>query len=277
MPALIISRLTLHEAQRRRLLWVALIMGVLFLTVFGIAFHYIRADLLRFPVPERQEHFVYAMLLTAGLYATNLLVTIVTVLISVTTISGEIESHVIDAIVTKPIPRWQIVAGKWLAYALMAVVYLLFLTGGLMLIVYFQSGYHFDDIGRGLLMMALAALLILTLSIAGGTRLTTLANGVMTFMFFAVAFLGGFVEQIGSLFRNEAAVNIGILTSLLMPADALWKKALAFFQPPEFSGSINAGPFAVTAEPSNLMIVYAIGYMAILLGFALWSFSRRDL
>lgn len=277
MPALIISRLTLHEAQRRRLLWVALIMGVVFLTVFGIAFHYIRADLLRFPPGERQEHFVYALLLTAGLYATNLLVTIVTVLISVTTLSGEIESHVIDAIVTKPMPRWQIVAGKWLAYALMATLYLLFLTGGLMLIVYLQSGYHFENLGQGLLMMTMAALLMLTLSIAGGTRLSTLANGVMTFMFFAIAFLGGFVEQIGSLFRNEAAVNIGIITSLLMPADSLWKKALAYFQPSEFNNSINAGPFAVTAEPSDLMIVYAIGYMIVLLGLALWSFSRRDL
>lgn len=277
MPVFIIGRLTLHEAQRRRLLWVALVMGVLFLAVFGIAFYYIRADLLRFPVGARQENFVYALLMTAGLYATNLLVTIVTVLISVTTLSGEIESHVIDAIVTKPIPRWQVVAGKWLAYAVMAIIYHLLLAGGLMLIVYLQSGYHFENISGGLLMMAMAALLVLTLSIAGGTRLSTLANGVMTFMFFAVAFLGGFVEQIGSVFRNEAAVNIGIITSLLMPSDALWKKALAYFQPSEFTGSINAGPFAVTAEPSNLMIVYSIGYMAILIGLALWSFSHRDL
>ncbi len=132
-------------------------MGVLFLAVFAIAFYYIRADLLRFPVGARQENFVHALLMTAGMYATNLLVTIVTVLISVSTLSGEIESHVIDAIVTKPIPRWQIVAGKWLAYAIMAISYLLFLAGGLMLIVYLQSGYHFENISGGLLMMAACA------------------------------------------------------------------------------------------------------------------------
>lgn len=277
MAILIISRLTIREAQRRRLLLVALIMGLVFLAVFGIGFHYIQREILRFPPGEQQTNIIYAFLLTAGMYATNLLVTIVAVLVSVTTLSGEIESHIIDAIVTKPIRRWEVVAGKWLAYAFMVVVYLVLLAAGLMLIVYWQSGFRFENITGGLLMMALGALLVLSLSIAGGTRLSTLANGVLTFMLFAVAFLGGLVEQIGSFIRNEAAVNIGILTSLILPADALWKKALAYFQPRSFSSPIMAGPFASTTEPSTLMIVYAVLYMAALFIFALWSFSRRDL
>lgn len=277
MAILIISRLTVREAQRRRLLLVALIMGVVFLAVFGIGFHYIQREIMRFPPGEQQTNVIYGFLLTAGMYATNLLVTIVAVLISVTTLSGEIESHIIDAIVTKPIRRWEVVAGKWLAYAVMVVIYLLILAVGLMLLVYWQSGFRFENITGGLLMMALGALLVLSLSIAGGTRLSTLANGVLTFMLFAVAFLGGLVEQIGGFIRNEAAVNIGILTSLILPADALWKKALAYFQPRSFNSPIMAGPFATTTEPSTLMIVYSLLYMAALLLFALWSFSRRDL
>ena len=277
MSVLIISRLTIREAQRRRLLLVALIMGVLFLTVFGVGFHYIRRDMLLFPPGEQQENLIYGVLLTAGLYATNLLVTIVAVLISVTTISGEVESHIIDAIVTKPIRRWEVVLGKWLAFALMVLVYLLLLTSGLMLIVYWQSGFRFENIASGLLMMALGAVLVLSLSIAGGTRLSTLANGVVSFMLFAVAFLGGFVEQIGGVFRNEAAVNIGIVTSLILPADALWKKALSAFQPASFSSPIMAGPFATTTEPSTLMVVYSVGYLVALVLFAMWSFTRRDL
>jgi ABC-type transport system involved in multi-copper enzyme maturation permease subunit len=277
MSVLVISRLTIREAQRRRLLWVAVIMGAVFLTVFGIGFHYIQRDLLRFPPGEQQETMVYGLLLTAGMYATNLLVTIVAVLISVTTISGEVESHIIDAIVTKPLRRWEVVVGKWLAFALMVLTYLLFLVGGLMLIVYLQSGFAFENILSGLLMMSLGALLIMSLSIAGGTRLSTLANGVLSFMLFAIAFLGGFVEQIGGLIRNEAAVNIGIITSLILPVDALWKKALAYFQSRAFSSPMVAGPFASTTEPSGLMVVYAIGYLLALVIFAVWSFSRRDL
>jgi len=277
MAIFVIARLTIREAQRRRLLWVALFMGIAFLLVFGIAFHFIRLDIERFPTEDDQLQFVSVLLLTAGLYAVNLLVNVVAVLISVTTLSGEVESHTIDAIVTKPIPRWQVVLGKWLGFAGLVLGYLAFLVSGLMLIVYLRSGFYMENIGRGVALMALAALLVLTVSIAGGTRLSTIANGVLTFMLFGLAFMGGLVEQVGALIRNPAAVNVGIVSSLIMPADSLWKKAVAYFQPNGTSNPFELGPFAAITEPSGLMVVYAVLYLVVLLAFALWSFSRRDL
>lgn len=277
MPIFVIARLTIREAQRRRLLWVALFMGLAFLFVFGIAFHFIRLDIERQVAASEDLSFVSVLLLTAGLYAVNLLVNVVAVLVSVTTLSGEIESHTIDAIVTKPIPRWQVVIGKWLGYAVLVLGYLGLLVGGLMLIVYLRSGFAMENIGRGVAMMALAALLVLTVSIAGGTRLSTIANGVLTFMLFGIAFLGGLVEQVGALIRNTAAVNVGIVSSLIMPADSLWKKATAYFQPSDVTNPFELGPFAAITEPSALMVVYAVLYLVALLAFALWSFSRREL
>ena len=277
MPIFVIARLTIREAQRRRLLWVALFMGLAFLLVFGLAFHFIRLDIERQVGASEDLSFVSVLLLTAGLYAVNLLVNVVAVLVSVTTLSGEIESHTIDAIVTKPIPRWQVVIGKWLGFAVLVLGYLALLVSGLMLIVYLRSGFYMDNIVRGVLMMALAALLVLTVSIAGGTRLSTIANGVMTFMLFGIAFLGGLVEQVGALIRNPAAVNVGIVSSLIMPADSLWKKATAYFQPSDVTNPFELGPFAAITEPSTLMVVYAVLYLVALLAFALWSFSRREL
>mgnify|MGYP001363477187 FL=1 len=277
MPIFVIARLTIREAQRRRLLWVALFMGLAFLLVFGLAFHFIRLDIERQVGVSEDLSFVSVLLLTAGLYAVNLLVNVVAVLVSVTTLSGEIESHTIDAIVTKPIPRWQVVIGKWLGFAVLVLGYLALLVSGLMLIVYLRSGFYMDNIVRGVLMMALAALLVLTVSIAGGTRLSTIANGVMTFMLFGIAFLGGLVEQVGALIRNPAAVNVGIVSSLIMPADSLWKKATAYFQPSDVTNPFELGPFAAITEPSTLMVVYAVLYLLVLLAFALWSFSRREL
>lgn len=277
MPIFVIARLTIREAQRRRLLWVALFMGLAFLLVFGLAFHFIRLDIERQVGVSEDLSFVSVLLLTAGLYAVNLLVNVVAVLVSVTTLSGEIESHTIDAIVTKPIPRWQVVIGKWLGFVVLVLGYLALLVSGLMLIVYLRSGFYMDNIIRGVLMMALAALLVLTVSIAGGTRLSTIANGVMTFMLFGIAFLGGLVEQVGALIRNPAAVNVGIVSSLIMPADSLWKKATAYFQPSDVTNPFELGPFAAITEPSTLMVIYAVLYLLVLLAFALWSFSRREL
>jgi hypothetical protein len=77
--------------------------------------------------------------------------------------------------------------------------------------------------------------------------------------------------------ENEAAVDIGIITSLIMPTEVMWKKALTIFQPAMSNIEFLAGPFTVVSQPSNLMVIYAVVYTVILLLFALWSFTRRDL
>ncbi len=276
MATLIIAELTAREAQRRKIIWVALLMGLGFLAIFGIGFHYIYREV-NLNVPGDDTQLIYSFLLTAGLYATSILVILMAVLISVTTISGEIDSHIIETIVTKPIHRWEVVLGKWLALSVLITLYLLMLSLGLMLIVYLQSGFIYENIVSGLSLMALQALLVLTVTIAGGTRLSTLANGVVAFMLYGIAFLGGWVEQIGALFRNEAAVNVGIITSLIMPADVLWKKALTLFQPSYVNTPFMAGPFAIASQPSNLMVAYSVFFVAFMLLLALWSFTRRDL
>jgi Cu-processing system permease protein len=277
MSLFIFSELTLREAQRRRILIVALIMGLAFLLLFALGFHYVYLQMEKDGVAGDQGQIITGFLLTAGLYAANLLVMVIAVLVSVTTISGEIDSHTIDALITKPVRRWEVVLGKWLAFAALLAVYTLFLAGGLMLIVYARSSYLQNNIPAGLALMILQALIILSITIAGGTRLSTLANGVLAFTLYAIAFLGGWVEQIGALFRNEAAVDIGIITSLIMPSEILWKKAQTLFQPQLTSNPYTAGPFAVTSQPSDLMVTYGILYMLFFLVFAMWSFSTRDL
>ena len=134
-----------------------------------------------------------------------------------------------------------------------------------------------NNIPAGIALMGLQVLIILSVTIYGGTRLSTLANGVLSFMLFGIAFLGGWIEQIGALFENETAVDIGIFTSLLMPTEIMWKKALTLFQPRFTNTPFLAGPFAISSQPSDLMTIYAIGYGIVLLLRALGSFSRRDL
>lgn len=278
MSLFIFSELTIREAQRRRILIVALIMGLAFLLLFAVAFHYVYLQMEKDGITSSQQgNLITGFLLTAGLYAANLLVMVIAVLVSVTTISGEIDSHTIDALITKPVRRWEVVLGKWLAFAVLLIIYTLFLAGGLMLIVYLRAGYSLNNVAVGLALMVLQALIILSITIAGGTRLSTLANGVLAFTLYAIAFLGGWVEQIGAIFRNEAAVDIGIITSLIMPSEILWKKAQTIFQPQLTSNPYTAGPFVVSSQPSDLMILYGVFYMLFFLVFAMWSFSTRDL
>jgi ABC-type transport system involved in multi-copper enzyme maturation permease subunit len=125
-------------------------------------------------------------------------------------------------------------------------------------------------------LVAFQAVVILTACILGGTRLSTIANGVVAFMVYGLAFVGGWIEQVGSLIQNETAVNIGIITSLVMPSEAMWHMAASAMQPPIVS-ALGMSPFSTTAAPSQAMLVYAIIYTIALLALAVYSFNRRDL
>jgi len=125
-------------------------------------------------------------------------------------------------------------------------------------------------------MMAFNVLLLLSVSLMGGAVLSTLANGALVFGLYGLAFIGGWIEQFGSLLQNQTAINIGILCSLILPSEALWKRAAYEMQSP-LVAALGVSPFSAASVPSPLMVGYAILYAAIALGVAVRMFSRRDL
>ncbi len=274
---LIFAELTIRETQRRKVLWLALLLAMGFLAIFGLGLHLIFREVERLGVAADEIELGLGVLFSAGMYMINFLVMVMGILISVTAVSGEIDSHTIEALVTKPVRRWEIVLGKWLGFAVILAGYTLLLAGGLIVLYRWRTGFAVANIPAGLGLLLLQGLLVMSLTLLGGTRLSTLANGVLAFMMVGIAFIGGWVEQIGSLLQNETAVDIGIITSLLMPTEILWRQVLSLLQPRVTSSPFAAGPFVVLSQPSDLMIGYAVGYTTVLLLLSLVSFSRRDL
>ena len=270
-----ITWLTFHEARRRKMVLAALAMGGLFLLLYGLGVWLIDRNLKQSPMSAVQLRFTYSLLQTAGLYVIHFLTVMLAIFASVDTIAGEIASHTIQALVTKPVRRWQIVLGKWLGYAAMLLLYLGLLGGGIFLVMYLLVGYTPPNPLAGLLLLMLEALVLLSLSLLGGTRFSTLTNGVVLFMLYGVAFIGAWVEQIGALLQSHAAVNVGIVTSLLMPVEALWRRASYLMQPPILS--IVPSPFSGTSPPSQAMVIYAALYAGAALALAMRAFSTRDL
>ena len=279
---LTIAHLTFQEAARRKILLAALLLGILFLLVFGLGFHYIMLDFevgTEISTPVELSAF-RNFILMAGMYVVNFLTAIMTVLTSVDTISGEINSGIIQTVVSKPIRRWEVVMGKWLGYAGMLSLYLLLLAGGVIGLIYFRSGYLPPNPIGGLAFVWLNALILLSISIYGGTLLSTLANGVLVFGLYGVAFIGGWIETIGGFLPDQAssqtAINIGIITSLLLPSEALWKRAAHEIQSP-LAAALGITPFSAGSYPSDLMIFYSIFYMLLTITLAIIQFNRRDL
>jgi Cu-processing system permease protein len=276
----VIAQLTFREAARRKILWAALILGVAFLILYGVGEYFIEREVQRGNGPSLSNatalRETYSFLLMAGLYVVNFLIVMMTVLTSVDTLAGEIASGTIQAVVTKPLRRYEIVLGKWLGFAAMLALYVALMGGGVVCVTYALTGYWAPGVPLGLGLMTLEGLVLLSVCILGGTSLSTLANGVLAFGLYGLAFVGGWIEQIGSLLHNETAVNIGIVSSLLMPSEAMWKRA-AFEMQSSLTTMIGMSPFTSTSVPSPAMMVYTVLYIAAMLALALLLFSRRDL
>jgi len=279
MRSLIIARLTFLEAGRRKILLAALILGLIFLVVFALGFNFILGEVERESGEEILliRYQIVNFLVIAGLYVINFLTIMLSVLTSVDTIAGEISSGTIQTIVTKPMGRWEVLVGKWLGFIGLLTLYILLMAGGLALVVYIRASYAIPNLAFGLVLMWMNGVLVLTVSLWGGTFLSTLANGVLVFGLFGVAFVGGWIEQVGSIFENQAAIDIGIITSLLLPTEALWKRAVFEMQSP-IASSFGFSPFtAGQSAPSDMMIAYAALFILAGLAWGIRIFSRRDL
>ncbi len=284
MSLLTITSLTFREAWRKKLFWVALGLGLAFLALFAVGFHYVLVDILAHPPGEARTgpgmkifiSQISGIFLILGLFAVNFLVVMMSALTSAGAIAGEISSHTIQTLVTKPIPRWHIVLGKWLGQSVMLVIYVIFMAGGLTLVVYFRTGYFPPNPAAGMSLLVLEGLIVLSIATFGGTFLPTMANGVLVFMLYGIAFAGSWVEQIGAALKSETAVQVGIIASLIMPSETMWRMASDLMQPKLIQEA--AFPLiSLYSKPSQAMIVYAVGYLLVFLMAAVYVFERRDL
>ncbi|MDI6816920.1 MAG: ABC transporter permease subunit [Actinomycetota bacterium] len=290
---LTIARLTFKEALRKKILVAAIILSVLFLTVYGVGLHYATNAI-------EQENAQSAgrgmddgpiagadmmvesskkLLVLLGLYFSSSIVSLLAILSSVGVVSSEIENGIIHAMMAKPIRRRDIILGKFGGYAAMLSVYSALLFLSVLLLNYFIAGAALGNVPLLIALFIIQPLVFLAVTLAGSTAFSTLANGIAAFTLYIASAVGGMLEQIGAMLNNDMLVNTGIVTSLLMPVDSIYRM-IASLVTNVPGGSINAmffGPFGAISAPSTAMVVYAILYLAGFVGLASFLFSRRDI
>ncbi len=270
-----VARLTFVEARRRRILAAALVLGAAFVALFGVGLYFMARDIRANAPPSQQKIFLNLLTLTA-LYAANFLIVMTSVLVTVDTVAGEIGSGVIETLCTKPVPRASVILGKWLGCWSILALYSVVLCGGVLLVARLVGGTTPPNAGLGFALILLEGTVLLTLALVGGTRLSSLANGVTVFGLYGLAFVGGWMEQIGTMAGNATSRYIGIAASLLVPSESLWQLA-AYHMQPAIARDVQIGPFLTASVPSPAMVGWAVGYVLVALLLALRLFHTRDL
>ncbi len=272
MKLLLMARFTFREALHKRVVHGVGALTVAFLILYGFLV-WLAYRQLRDMGPAQMMALQFTLL---GMNAVSGIGALLAVFLSVGTISSEVEAGTLHAIVPKPLSRRDVLWGKWLGYAAMLSVYVFLLSLAVSGIVALFSGSWSVETVPSALLLVLQSLVLLSLSVLGTTFLPTVANGVVVFGLYSVAMMSGFMEQLGSMIRNEAMVNVGIAVSLLVPSDAMGKLSSSLLQEGR-SYVERIGPFMVNSQPSMWMVAYAILYVGVLLVVAQAIFSRRDL
>jgi Cu-processing system permease protein len=275
-PVWVIASITFREAARKKILWTALVVGIGFLLVFGAGLYYQMADFRSSNMPPFLRYQILSAMLMVGLYTVDLLAVVMTILTSVDTLSGEIASGTIQAIATKPVARWHVLMGKWSGFVAMLAIYVGVMFGGTLAAGYWIGGVTLENPLRGGLLVYMECLVALTATFLMGTWFSTLTNGVIVLGLHGLAFLGGWLEQMSGFAQGSALVSLGVVSSLIMPTEAVWRRAAFLMQPP-LAGALQFTPFADISVPSGAMVGYAGFYMLLMLALAIYHFQRRDL
>jgi ABC-type transport system involved in multi-copper enzyme maturation permease subunit len=270
---LVIAGLARRESQRKKALLLGIVLSLLFLLIFGLGLHYLQKELPASVIFSSQFLFL-------GLYMASFLTAIISALLGVGAVSGELESGTGFALLSRPLSRSTFMLGKFLGYCQMVLPLAAVLFSGVTGLVAWLTPFPLKGVLPALLSFLLIPLSLLAVAMLGSIYLPTLGNGIFILLLYGSTTIGGMLEQFGALANSRSLINIGIITSLLLPTDSAYRLAIVY-STSGYTGTRNLlatmGPFGAVSLPSPWMVAYILFYITALLVLANYGFSRKDL
>ena len=280
-----IMRLTFLEMFKKKIIYICVAMTIGFLVLYGIALHFVYGSLGQMDVMMRA--MLSSQFLSMGMYVAGFIIAFLSIFASVGAISSEIEQGSYLAVISKPIHRFEMVLGRWIGIVLMLLLYVTILYISIIGInVIMGKGliFHFTFLAlvKSLLILYLLPLLLSSVGIFCSTFMSTVGSGIFVTILYFCGMIGGIIEQIGSVIKVEntkvVLSNIGIITSLVMPSDTIYRKASSLLFTTSSGLNLNVeAMFGKAVQPSNIMIIYIFFYVFLFLFLAILKFNKRDL
>jgi ABC-type transport system involved in multi-copper enzyme maturation permease subunit len=285
-PVMVIARLTVQEASRRRLLAALVILTLIVVGFSAWGFQKITtvAGSNGQPLQPQEVQLITSQLLIVITFMFSGVLALSAAVVAGPLISSEVESGLLLAMLARPVRRSEVVIGKWLGLAVLIAIY----AGGAafleMAAVDWATGYVPPHPIQLSLYVGAEGLVLLSLGLALSTRLSGITGGVIALVAWLMAWIGGVVGDIGAGLQNQAVENIGIVTHLLLPTDGLWRGAIYAMEPDAVLAALRAAgtvgranPFTAVDPPPLAFLLWVVVWFALMLGTAVWSFRTREI
>jgi ABC-2 type transport system permease protein len=281
----LIARLTVAEAARRRILWVLLALTLISvsLTTWGVERLVSLARENGSNELGIQVGVSQVLILVAFMFSFVLAMT--AAFLGAPAIAADLESGVAHAILARPIRRADLVLGRWIG--LVAIVAAYASLSGLLEIstVRFVSGYVPPEPLLAVLFLSAQAVVLLTFAMLLSTRLPAIASGAVCVVLFGLGWMAGVFAGIGRFFDAGPLVDVAEASRWILPSDGLWRGTIYSLEPPAVvltalgrgGSAAQANPFFAAALPPAPFLIWSAIWIALVLGLAAISLSRRDL
>ncbi|PZR99061.1 MAG: ABC transporter permease, partial [Chloroflexi bacterium] len=286
MPVLTIARLTLREASRRRLLLAVAILTLVVAMLSAWGFHRLLTSNSCgnypnvHPCSAATLKVIASALLILLAFMFSFVLALGAAFLAAPSIAGDIESGIALSMLPRPIRRSDVVLGKWLGFSALLALYAGIACGIEFVISDIALNYVPPHPVIAVLFIVAEAVVVLTLTLLGSTRIPAITCGIVVFVLFGMTWIGGIVGNVGATLHNSTVQNIGTVSTLLFPTDGLWRGAIYNLEPlativvgsevPE----ARANPFFVSDPPTTPYLLWSAAWVMLLLGAATWSFYR---
>jgi ABC-type transport system involved in multi-copper enzyme maturation permease subunit len=285
-PVLVIARLTIHEASRRRLLLALMILTLIVVGFSAWGFHKIttvsRAN--GTPLPIAEIDLITSQLLIVVTFMYSGVLALSAAVVAAPLISSEVESGLLLSILARPVRRSEVVIGKWLGLAVLVALYAAGSAFLELVAVDWATGYLPPHPEELVIYVGAEGLALLSLGLLMSTRLSGITGGVIALVAWLMGWIGGIVGDIGTGLQNSAIEDVGIISHLVLPTDGLWRGAIYAMEPDVMiaqlraAGTIGrANPFAQVDPPPVGFLLWVVVWFALMLALSIWSFRTREI
>ena len=287
LPLVVVVRLTLLDAFRRRILWVLFFLTVIVVGLSGLGFERLVTLARAHGSSELTIQLGVSQMLIVVAFMFSFILAMTAAFIGAPAVSADIESGVLLAILARPIGRSTFLVGRWLGLVLVAGAYAL--ASGLLEIgaMKVASGYGPPDPFGAAGAIALQAILVLTLTLLFSTRLPSIAGGAIAVVLFGMCWITGVLGGLGLYLKADLLEQVAAISRVILPTDGIWRGAIFALEPQvviavagdsgRSSEALAANPFYASAGPSAIYLGWVGAWFGIVLGLAVLSFRRREL
>jgi ABC-type transport system involved in multi-copper enzyme maturation permease subunit len=281
----VIAGLTVREIVRRRILWVLLLLSVASVVLVGWGVDRLVSFARSEGEPEVQIRIGVSQVLILIAFMFSFVLAMSAAFLAAPAIASDVETGTVSAMLARPLRRAELVVGRWAGLSIIVAGYAV-LSGLLAIAVVAFVSHHVPPapaVAVGYL--AFQSVAVLTLALAMGTRLPSIAAGAITVVLFGLGWFAGVLGNVAVAFNATPLEGLGDTVRVLIPTDGLWRGVIYGLEPPAVlllglgrsSEAMRANPFFALEPPPMAFVAWSFAWIVLVLLGGIALFRRREL